>query len=396
MNRTIYLSNSRLILLVLTMIFCTDSALVNTNSERIWARLSWIVIIILSVFFLSKAKLGGKRIALLIGFSIPILASMLINDGIYINYIQRIIIIWLGCAIARSVDYHSFMRVFIKTMKLIAIVSLLGIFLKPILIALPLPHMHCGTNTFVNLILTNVSVTSTRNYGPFWEPGAFQLYLNWAIFYEIRYKDAFKIKDLILFVIAIITTHSTGGIMILTLIIVYYVLFCRQNNGIRNNIWPKILTIATAISVVFVFLSKPELSDAFFGKLYALQDNTNEINSDNVSSYTRLYSIHASIDAIKTSPIFGLGITGIKELAMETYGITSNTNSILAFAATFGLLPGILYFLLFVRTTKCIATSIYSAFIIFCILIAMFCTENMIVSLIFWIFLFYESSKYKV
>lgn len=63
-----------------------------------------------------------------------------------------------------------------------------------------------------------------RNCGPFWEPGAFQGFLNLAIMLLLLSKDALSKKCIVkvcCLTVAVITTFSTGGYIVLFCIILY-------------------------------------------------------------------------------------------------------------------------------------------------------------------------------
>ena len=64
-----------------------------------------------------------------------------------------------------------------------------------------------------------------RNCGPFWEPGAFQGFLNLSLFFELTMKqarDKFWITRVAILIITIVTTFSTGGYIVLFTILIYY------------------------------------------------------------------------------------------------------------------------------------------------------------------------------
>lgn len=399
MNRLIYLSNKKLIYLIFFIIYSTDAAIVSTNSDRIWARLAWIGILILSFMFIPKARYANNDKTYLTAFSIGIVASMFANEGFDVNFIQRIVLIWFSVAIVTSIDYDRLMDIYIKIMRFIAIFSMICFVFSPVLVSLPLPKMHSGELTYVSLFFTNIPTHLTRNYGPFWEPGAFQLYLNWAIFYELRNMHRFKLSDIIVFVLCVFTTKSTGGIVILGMMLIYYLLFVKHDLRDRNSkrlvFWIRILMIIIALGGAAAIMTIPELYLSIFGKVMALQENSTEINSGNISSMTRLLSTPACIEAIKMKPLLGWGIDGLKEIIYKNFDITSNTNSILGMAATFGVVPGLLYILLFIRVIGRQSDVFLGRIWILLILCAMFCTENLICSLFFWCVLFYES-RYKV
>lgn len=79
---------------------------------------------------------------------------------------------------------------------------------------------------YTQLYNLNNSGLTFRNCGPFWEPGAFQGFVNLAILLELlsgndRNKQwHFRFA---VFVITIITTYSTGGYVVLALNLIYYI-----------------------------------------------------------------------------------------------------------------------------------------------------------------------------
>lgn len=67
-----------------------------------------------------------------------------------------------------------------------------------------------------------------RNCGPFWEPGAYQGFLNLALLINILFNERSKYSWLknVVFIVAIITTYSTGGYITLFLVLLYFIFFC--------------------------------------------------------------------------------------------------------------------------------------------------------------------------
>ena len=65
--------------------------------------------------------------------SIGILFSMLVNVGFDVNSIQRLVIIWMACAISLTVNYDDFMSYFIKFIRFLAIFSVLCVLFAPII-----------------------------------------------------------------------------------------------------------------------------------------------------------------------------------------------------------------------------------------------------------------------
>lgn len=77
-------------------------------------------------------------------------------------------------------------------------------------------YVFRATSVFYTQLLGNIEVgfLGIRNCGPFWEPGAFQGYINLALFLEIVSKTL-NSRKFLLYTITIITTFSTGGYIVL-------------------------------------------------------------------------------------------------------------------------------------------------------------------------------------
>lgn len=385
-------------ILVFFLLYATDSAYVSSNDNRIWARVSWVIMIalFLGLLCLLKAKLKRSYIPLIL-LSVWIGLSMLMHGDIFnVNYYQRIVLIWLAVLVASYIEYSRFMDIFIAALKVIAVISLIGFVFHSYIERMDfLPIMTTGESSYRVLFFTNVKcyVPGNRNFGPFWEPGVYQLYLNWAVFWELRNQDKFKLFDIILFSLTILTTKSTAGVIILALIYLYYFLFVRikrAENGAASAKRGKAFLVVLLIAAIPVVLNSESLMRFLFSKIFDFLQNRNVIDSGNISAYTRFYSVFANIDIIKRYPLFGIGIRNMKQAVWDSYEITSNTNSILAMPATYGIVSGLLYLWMFIKAAKNIGKDTLSRFLALAILIAMYSTENLIVSIVFYIILIYE------
>ena len=107
--------------------------------------------------------------------------------------------------------------------------------------------------------LQNGGTLTLRNCGPFWEPGAYQGFLNLAIVINLLYnkKDKqWKYKNLV-FIIAIITTFSTGGYITL-FVILMYVIYTKKKTPNYIKILYSLVFISTAC---YLYLSLEFLGD---------------------------------------------------------------------------------------------------------------------------------------
>ena len=397
MSNGISKTKLKLMLLVLFLIFATDAALVSTNNIRIWARFSWIIIGLFVCFQIFSVRFLNYEVFYLGLYTASIMLTMIFaNKSIHINYLQRVMLLWFSAIIVKKIMYNDFMSLLIELMRFIAIISLIGfIFSEQIINNKNIFDLYTGDLQFKSLIFTNVPCFGlARNYGPFWEPGAYQLYLNWIILYEIRNPDSFNSKDIFLFGITIITTKSTSGVVIFGLIVLYYILFVsNQKAGKTPHLIYKLVILFCSVILVLLIFNMDGFRDVLFSKVIAFITNPDTLNSANISAFTRFHSITANIASFLKNPIFGKGIHGLAQSFMDDYGLTSNTNSILAMGATFGTIPFLLYLILFLRSSKN-SENIIAQLMFLLILFIMYSVENLMVSVIFFIILFYESSLF--
>lgn len=77
-------------------------------------------------------------------------------------------------------------------------------------------------------------VYGARNCGPFWEPGAFQGFLNLSLWFELtlnRKRDLYWKIRVAVFIITVLTTLSTGGYVVLFSILLFYFIQVKKNNS---------------------------------------------------------------------------------------------------------------------------------------------------------------------
>ena len=120
-----------------------------------------------------------------------------------------------------------------------------------------------------------------RNCGPFWEPGAFQGFLNLALFINILYNkhDKYWMLQNIIFIVTIITTYSTGGYIALFTILLYQVFFSAKWHPIT-----KIIVTIFFISICIHFYNSLD----FLGEKIVADDSRTGISASDFSSGAHL------------------------------------------------------------------------------------------------------------
>lgn len=92
-----------------------------------------------------------------------------------------------------------------------------------------------------------------RNCGPFWEPGAFQGFVNLAVILQlltVKEENKKWYLQVGIYVISIITTFSTGGYIVLFLNLLYYFYSSKKIN-VNFKIYAFCLTVCIFISIFY-------------------------------------------------------------------------------------------------------------------------------------------------
>ena len=207
----------------------------------------------------------------------------------------------------------------------------------------------------------------TRNSGMFWEPGAFAGYLLIALIFIVLKNKKFEIgkyrKESFWIFIGIITTMSTTGIVILSIIILSYAL--------QNYKWGKIV-IAPSFFLI-IYLSYTNLS-FLQNKITGQALEAIDLQSGDFSN-SRFGSLIIDSEYIKAQPIFGNGLTARTRYRFNSIVVDTNVgngNGMSNFMAEWGI-PLFIYWLYCVfrfarNTTK---SKIISLTVVFMILLIM-------------------------
>lgn len=168
----------------------------------------------------------------------------------------------------------------------------------------------------------------TRNQSVFWEPGVFQLVLNIHLF-DILVERKEKFKKAVLPMALIVTTFSTTGLLIMTLIFAYWLLAIKKVRSLSSLLIGCVFAVALIPVVI---------------------DNVKEkVDDSNQSAAMRAFDYYMGIEIIKSYPLFGVGMdpenyykktkgVDIGKYDISTFDIErNNTNTFIGIATKFGL-----------------------------------------------------------
>lgn len=383
-------------LIILFMLFMTDTMLFGTNYNQelvSFAKLSVVIFCIAYIIFsLLKYRLifYKKEILLLfipIGF---IISGMLINDFSMGMFLKMLLIV-TGYYFAKNIHSNDFFEIFTKIMVFLAAYSLVFyvIFLKEvsflnnILNILPeLKRNVVHQNRFANLIFTNIPIDNVparaRNWGVFWEPGAYSVYLNIALaillFAGVEIKN--KKRAIYILIITIVTTFSTTGILAMILLLLGYLL----KNNIESVRYKKHIRMILIILPIVIAINS-EIAGKIFGKLSEGLSNV----SFSSRWYSIIYNFEIFIDNISNF-IFGIGTKSYDEafrlIIMNELGESlGNTNTIMLILAQYGFYIGFLYIYLVWNFSKKLGNNEIVNLIIFVSMVVLLFMEDFTYSL---------------
>lgn len=158
-----------------------------------------------------------------------------------------------------------------------------------------------------NIIFTINSDGALRNSGFMWEPKGFASFIVVAIIFRLFLNKLVLFeKKIIVFILAIISTFSTTGILALFLILTFY--FVNKNAKILLSIFPIFIIFSYNIFFNSEILYKKILYEISLENEYKKLLNKKDYKSD-VYSLGRTGSLIVDFNDFMKRPIFGYGFT---------------------------------------------------------------------------------------
>lgn len=290
--------------------------------EMFSATIRFVIAMIYVILIWVLAGKRGTIKTICISKSIPVLAALLVLlisfsctlNGWNLTFdLYTVLMIIFGALLAATIDIDNFYCSYIDAMTFFGLTgSLLFVLYRifpGLFIMFPTQVWH-GSIGMKNLVLCVVQTDSQyiRNFGIFYEPGLFSLYIVFALYFAL-YRYVFNSKRIIILIIALITTMSTSGYICGAIVIIMFLL-------IRKNISKKLKKyvllgtgIATIIILVYLF-KNPSYTYFLIGKFSEISTN-NTLSMTRVGSgYERWRSFVLAIDAIKDNPLTGIAYNG--------------------------------------------------------------------------------------
>lgn len=340
-----------------------------------------VFILLILKFFYGEIRFNYKNLFKCLIFISLITLNFFINslNGVILNRLLMLLLIILCIFILSDfIDRNMFILSYINIMKYLCILSLVVYLTSKFIPREVFPFFReelLGTDIFKYTFYHSWGwgIGTTRNSGIFWEPGAFQCFINLALIFELFGERKSKF-NIILFIITILTTQSTSGYIIMAINLLYSMLTLKVKFKSKINI---ILLSIFIVTVVSYLANSKIITDKF-------QDG-------NTSYNLRTNDLIGSINIISKYPLTGVGYVSQLRIFEENVNyIEKNSNGLLIFIMEFGLIIFSVYtvFLYYGIKNKIIYRSRYDIIFFILMLFIMFNSEPIVLYPLFLYFIF--------
>lgn len=301
-----------------------------------------------------KVIIIKKNVLRLAVISFALLFSFLFMSGTADSAIRNFYImvefnILLAFFISTFLEKMSFVKIYINLMVIISVISLahfvIALFFEKAVNYFTINSTEQGHyySMFYTWGWENYGqgmVIFKRNSGPFWEPGAFQIFIVFAILFCIRYSYSVENpgSKLLILLITLFSTQSTTGLIILVLLILLYgndiIDLISQNRFIHNvkNINKLIIFFAVVITVGWIIFSG------------VVSNKISYYTVSNSSANIRYIDLTKSLSLVSVNPLFGMGYGTDFTFNCETLvGIKNNSNGLFLMFYTMGIIFSFFY-----------------------------------------------------
>lgn len=299
---------------------------------------SILILLIKKEFLYKKRNLLKRNTAVcLIVVSVYALNIMAVSRDNPLSSWSVFLIIIGAFLIANLIDKTDFINKYVNVITVLAAFSLIFWLLSRMGIVIGDRVVEPGNGEIYRMNLFYIyrdsvgvieSGLNRRNFGIFWEGGAYQAFLNLAILFMVRFKKTlfrsvgqYWLKLLVL-VMTVGTTFSTTGYALLVVDMVVYMLENSQKGSRKRYAIAGILVV-----IGIVVINSPAVANKF--------------NSSSDSYISYLIRVNDQLNGIKAmfvSPLWGLGFNSKRYTeVLLSYGIYANSSGLLIVAQQFGI-----------------------------------------------------------
>lgn len=381
--------------IIFLLMFLSGSFVVSNDIISSFATIGlWIFTLILCVVNSKFNEINVTTVASILSFIL--LLSGVVNDELSIATFNYIFSIITALFVTKAMNFHTFASTYVRIIKLLCVISIVGYaatYIYPSIYSHAVVVNTAGhefSNYWLYVVGLPLSLLN-RNFGMYWEPGAFSAFICLGFLLDMYFLRNSKPMHILIYIITIITTFSTTGIIALIMMM----LFLSIGSNVMKGGSRIIMVGFILIIALFAFLN-PDLfysssGESAFGKFQYYQSG-----DDSGTVAIRVYAIEYGIKGFLQNPIFGCGIQGLTDYAMKyTHGhnVCTFINWFAFFGFFFGaiMISGIYKFSKKIARNKALVTLfIFMMFFIITI------SENFATNAVFYLIAFYGFSQYKL
>jgi len=354
------------------------------------------VVLVLIFFFVYQKRtfVDGKYVLVVLFICFTAFLTMIENLDFshYALYYMLIFNIIISACIPFIIGFDELREKYIKLVVFLAFSSLimyLIINMMPNLISyFPVIELGAGGQKYHNLFSLVYAAPQyhfTRNSSVFWEPGAFQAFINLAYYFEVTRHGLKHYARIFILSIALVTTFSTTG----------YIVF-----GLMNLIFfmnKRYYLIFTLIAILV--LTMCVLLGLVPGGSLIKNIVINKMSLENYSFLVRYVSSMTDLDIFSKAPILGEGyhyFELVSQNSMRDYGVKmeGSVDSLTYSMAVFGGLFSVTLLLVYFIAVMSQVNSYVHRAVYFILLLLIFATENFFCSFIWLSVAFYGLKFY--
>ena len=272
--------------------------------------------------------------------------------------------------IQSNITHEKFTYIYERIMYFLAILSLACFIILNLGIGLPLTFIDNSTGTAFGYTFYHCMKEVSRNCGIFWEPGAYQIYLNYAIIFATVLFSNGKLDmtkfgiHVIVYIVAIITTQSSTGYLCMAVVLCYalFVFLDRRSNV--NKLWPVFMAILALLIGVYIELQTGIIA-------HKLIDRGGSFN-------VRYNDTFAGLQLVMNDLWTGHGIFSTTSGAFfSTARIESISNGLVSMLFSMGLILTVAYFtMIFWGMIKYYSRNVFTAVFLVLFVLLVFNSES--------------------
>lgn len=367
--------------IVFTLLFLSVSFVVTNDLISNVATIGLWICVLFAIILIGGLHINSNLMIATISLLVLMLFTTLIQGEKLVVFIKIAFSIFVISLFVATTSFERFSIAYVKVIKFLCIASLVGYGLHLIIPSVfdKFIVQNAAGNYYSNYVIyvqsTSAALNAFRNFGFAWEPGAFSTFVCLAMLLDVLFvSKTVKLRTVILYVLTVITTFSTTGIIAIFCLC----LFLAVTNKTVSKGSKKAIILALMLLILLIIAMSSVMFDlstnSTFGKIINFL-NADDRSSNQESASIRYFSITKVFSAFLHSPLYGWGYDGLIEQTLEfTRGM--NTCTFIDWFAVYGVAFGFIMLIGIVRFTRLMSGNKLYRFIIVVFLFGITMTEN--------------------